>query len=237
MFFNSWQFVVFFFVVTVVHFWIPHRWRWALLLVASYYFYAFWNLRYALLLMASTIVDYSVGMGLSRVSSRAGRLALLGASLSANLGLLFAFKYYNLFRAPLQTAIDAAGAGVTLPVSDLLLPMGISFYTFQTLAYTIDVYRGIQPTERHLGRFALYVSFFPQLVAGPIERAESLLPELARGQVFDARRAADGLKLMVWGLFKKVVIADRLAALVDAVYADPGAHSGPALAAPIATSE
>lgn len=220
MLFNSIQFALFFPAVLLAYRFTPASWRWLGLLIASYGFYMAWQPAYVLLLLASTMVDFIAGCRMAALPARRERFPWLLLSLTANLGLLFTFKYYNFF---------ADIAGDAFPASRLLLPVGISFYTFQTLSYSIEVYRGVQRPERHFGRFALYVSFFPQLVAGPIERAGSLLPQLARLKSIDYERTASGLQLMAWGLIQKTVIADRLAQAVDRVYARPDAHSGPAL--------
>jgi alginate O-acetyltransferase complex protein AlgI len=228
--FNSWQYVLFLPLVVALHFAVPHRLRWAVLLLASYVFYACWEPAYLVLIVASTVVDYGAGRGMGSARTPGRKRALLCLSLLANLGLLFAFKYWDFFASSVHTALGWAGVGWEAPVLDVLLPVGISFYTFQTLSYTIEVYRGNQAPERHLGVFALYVSYFPQLVAGPIERSVNLLPQLREEQRWCPDRAAEGLRLIVCGLVKKVVIADRLALLVDGVYADPAAHDGPLLA-------
>ena len=229
MLFNSIDFVLFFPAVTLAYFALPQAWRWAFLLAASYAFYMAWEPGYVVLIMASTLVDYAAGLGLGAAQGKGRRRAWLGLSLTANLGLLFFFKYYNFFAASLRPALAQLGWNVELPYSQLLLPVGISFYTFQTLSYTIEVYRGNQAPERHLGRFALYVAFFPQLVAGPIERPQHLLPQFLRRTRFDYDRVCDGLNRMLWGYVKKSVIADRLGMAVDAVYANPQAHEGPVL--------
>lgn len=229
MLFNSLEFLVFLPVVAVLHFALPHRYRWILLLVASYVFYMAWEPAYGLLLLGSTALDFFVSNALPRQPTPERRRALLLLSLSLSLGLLFTFKYYNLMNDTLHAGADALGMTWPLPRSNLVLPVGISFYTFQTIAYTVDVYRGrIQP-ERHFGIFALYVAYFPQLVAGPIERAEALLPQLHRETAVDWDRIASGLRLAAWGLFKKVVVADRLAIVVNQVYDDPRGYSGFAL--------
>ncbi len=225
MLFNSLEFLIYFPVVVGLYFVLPHRWRWLHLLVASYAFYMAWEPAYALLILASTCVDYFAARAMPGADPSRKRLLLL-ASLATNLGLLFSFKYYNLINQTLADLLSLAGVAWELPESNLLLPVGISFYTFQTLAYTIDVYRGDLPPERHFGRFALYVSYFPQLVAGPIERAGRLLPQLAAHHDYDADRVASGLRLMAWGLFKKVVVADRLADFVDPVFAAPEQAGG-----------
>jgi D-alanyl-lipoteichoic acid acyltransferase DltB (MBOAT superfamily) len=150
-------------------------------------------------------------------------------SLTTNLGLLFTFKYFNFFNEALRQFSSWFDLSYRLPALNVLLPVGISFYTFQTLSYTIEVYLGRQKPERHLGIFALYVAYFPQLVAGPIERPQNLLPQLKTKADFDYTRVVEGLRLILWGMFKKVVIADRLALVVDSVYNKPGEFSGPAL--------
>jgi D-alanyl-lipoteichoic acid acyltransferase DltB (MBOAT superfamily) len=197
-----------------------------ILLVASYIFYMYWRVEYALLLVASTVIDYTAGRFLDRFSYRRIRMFCLLTSLSANLGLLFLFKYFN-FAAGAAAEI-AALIGWNMPVHHLavILPVGISFYTFQTMGYTIDVYRGRLAAEKHPGYFALYVSFFPQLVAGPIERASNLLPQFRRQPAFDADRIRSGARLMLWGFFKKMVIADNLAVIVNMVYARPAEFDG-----------
>ncbi len=226
MLFNSIHFVFFFPVVAAAHFALPHRFRWALLLAASYYFYMSWEPAYAILIFASTLIDYLAAIQIGRAASAAKRRAFLLFSLLGNFGLLFAFKYFNF----VSSSIDAFLGLCDVPHSSIqlnvLLPIGISFYTFQSVSYTIDVYRGIRQPERHLGIFALYVSFFPQLVAGPIERADHLLPQFFQKQAFDPARVRDGLLLMGAGFYKKLVIADRLGIYVDEVYANPAEYGG-----------
>jgi len=223
--FDSFHFLVFFTVVCAVFWSIPNRIRWLLLLAASYYFYMCWEPPYALLLLASTVIDYSVGRLLGRVTDRKLRRRLIVPSLAANLGFLFYFKYYD-FAA--RTINQCYGSALLSPIP-FLLPAGISFYTFQTLSYTLDVYWKEQEPEHHFGRFATFVSFFPHLVAGPIMRAGALIPQLRNFPPFEYQRVTDGLKLAGWGLFKKVVIADRLARLVDPIYANVNGVSGLAL--------
>lgn len=227
MLFNSLEFLVFFPVVVALYFALPQGWRQIHLLVASYLFYMAWEPAYALLLLASTVVDWGVALGMERVG-KPGRRALLGLSLAVNLGLLGSFKYYNLINSTFTALVARWGVDWPLPESNLLLPVGISFYTFQTLAYTIDVYRGKQAAERNFFLFALYVSYFPQLVAGPIERSGRLLPQLEVMHAFDPERVASGLRLMLWGFFKKVVVADRLAVVVQHVYDQPSEVGGAA---------
>ena len=232
MLFNSLHFLVFFPVVVGLYFGLPPRWRGLLLLLASYYFYMSWRAAYALLLLATTLLDYYSGCRMSRLPTQRLRLPWLYLSLASNLGTLFVFKYFNFFR-------DAAGqlAGalhlplVAGPALGLLLPVGVSFYTFQSVGYILDVYQGRLAAERNFARFALFVAFFPQLVAGPIERGGHMLPQYRRVHDFDYARIVSGLRLMAWGLFKKVVVADRLALLVNPVFNAPRQHSeGPLLA-------
>jgi len=230
MLFTTPDFAVFFVVVVGLHYALPTGRRWALLLAASYTFYAWWRPAYSLLILASTLVDYTAGLRMARAEGRR-RTAWLLVSLVGNLGLLGYFKYSGFLRRTLAGLIDAPGLADP-PALDPLLPVGISFYTFQTLSYTLDVYRGRREPERHLGYFALYVSFFPQLVAGPIERSTRLLPQLrALPAGLDEPEAVRGLRLVLWGAFQKLVIADNLALLVDPVYANPAAFGGLGLTA------
>jgi alginate O-acetyltransferase complex protein AlgI len=222
MLFDSFQFAIFFPLVCGLFWALPQRWRWLLLLISSYYFYMAWRPAYALVLVVITAIDFSVGLGLSRATRPNARLAILLASLAANLGILFFFKYYN-FAA---RSLNELSGNAVLPVLAIVLPIGLSFHTFQSMAYTVDVYRRKVEPERDWGTFANFIVFFPQLVAGPIERADDLLPQLRGFQGFDYHRVTNGLKLMAWGLFKKMVIADRLARLVDPVYSSPESQSG-----------
>ena len=228
--FNSIHFLVFFPVVVTVYFALPFRVRWAWLLGASYWFYMSWRPEYLFLIIASTLVDYYAGLAIHGSHSPLRRRLFLLMSLVMNLGLLFVFKYFNFFNGALREVFTRLELSYPVRGVDVLLPVGISFYTFQTLSYTIEVYRGKKEPEAHLGIFALYVAFFPQLVAGPIERAQSLLPQLKQRFDFDYDRVTSGLRLMLWGMFKKVVIADRLAIVVNRVYDLPEEHGGLALA-------
>ncbi len=227
MLFNSFEFLIFFPIVVAMYFALPYRWRWLLLLSASYYFYMCWKAEYALLIIASTVIDYYAAKWMSRTPDRARRKKFLLLSLVSNLGMLFGFKYFTFFNESLRSLFHAFNIFYGVPVYEVLLPVGISFYTFQTLSYTIDVYKGEIPAETHFGKFALYVTFFPQLVAGPIERSQNLLPQLQSLRYdFDGDRVVNGLRLMLWGFFKKVVIADRLAPYVNLVYNNPGDYHG-----------
>ncbi|GAA4493456.1 MBOAT family protein [Hymenobacter ginsengisoli] len=234
MLFNSLHFLVFFPVVIGLYFALPGRWRAPLLLVSSYYFYLSWKPAYGLLLAATTLLDYFSGVRMSRLASPAQRRPWLYLSLASNLGTLFIFKYFNFFT---HTAVELAAAlhvPFAAPTLALALPVGVSFYTFQSVAYIVDVYQGKLAAEQHLGRFALFVAFWPQLVAGPIERGGQMLPQLQQPHGFDYGRVASGLRLMAWGMFKKVVIADRLALLANPAFDHPQGFEGPALLVAVA---
>lgn len=226
MLFNSVKFVVFFPVVVFLYFAIPHRFRWVLLLAASYYFYMCWKAEYLVLIIISTAIDYFAALAIAHTSRGLYRKLFLACSLVGNFGLLFAFKYFNFVNDSLRAALNHFNIMYDVPALHVLLPVGISFYTFQTVSYTIDVYLGKQQPERHPGIFALYVSFFPQLVAGPIERSERLLPQFFEKHSWNKALAVDGFQLMLWGFFKKIVIADRLAIYVNEVFNHPGAYHG-----------
>jgi alginate O-acetyltransferase complex protein AlgI len=229
MLFNSLQFVFFFPLVVAVFFATPKRFRWVLLLAASYYFYAAWRPEYLVLIFASTVVDYVAGRGMGRFRAPGARKALMLTSIITNLGILFGFKYLSFFNESVRAVLNQFNIFYGAPAFDILLPVGISFYTFQSLSYTIDVYRGVTPPQRHFGIFALYVSFFPQLVAGPIERSYRLMPQFFQHRGFTQEGFASGLRLMLWGFFMKIVIADRLAIYVDQVYGDPSLYGGTTL--------
>ena len=199
----------------------PHKYRWILLLAASYYFYMSWKVEYIFLIILSTLIDYFSGLMMEKRPDKKSRLPFLILSLVSNLGLLFFFKYFNFAAENLNLLFDKIGIDKDLPLMSFLLPVGISFYTFQTLSYSIDVFYGRQKAEKHLGYFALYVSFFPQLVAGPIERFSRLSPQLKEEHSFNYDNLANGLRLILYGLFIKMVIADNLAPIVDEIYAAP----------------
>ena len=223
--FNSFAFIGFFAAVAVVYYALPYRFRWMLLLVASLYFYSTFQSRYVLLLLFVTLVAYATGLGLASIRA-AWRKGLLAIGIVAELSVLAAYKYADFSIGLLQAGFAGLGLDpITLPRLDLLLPVGLSFYTFSAISYMIDVARGTITPERHLGRLALYVAFFPKLLAGPIERAGSFLKQLTGPISFDAVLVAGGLQLMLLGLFKKVVIADRLAEFVDPAFANPALQS------------
>ncbi|MBN1481247.1 MBOAT family protein [candidate division KSB1 bacterium] len=226
MLFHSLEFAFFFIAIVTLYFTVAHRYRWVLLLVGSYFFYMCWNWKYSALIIISTVVDYYAGRRMAVLPDKRSRRKYLMLSLFTNLGLLFTFKYFNFFAESLNQTLLFIDFSTHIPHLNVLLPVGISFYTFQTLSYSIDVYRGKVEHEQHFGIFALYVSFFPQLVAGPIERAGRLLPQLHTKNFFDEARFVSGLRLMLWGLFKKIAIANRLAIYVDAVYGNADLHNG-----------
>lgn len=221
MLFNTIDFAIFLPAVVLIYYLIPPKFRWVLLLAASYYFYMSWKVEYILLIVVSTLVDYFSGIRMGKLEERRSRLPWLILSLCINLGLLFSFKYFNFASENLNVLFSKVGLAGKIPMHELLLPVGISFYTFQTLSYSIDVYFGRQKAEKHLGYFALYVSFFPQLVAGPIERYSRLAPQLRERHILSYDNLVNGLRLILYGLFIKMVIADNISPIVDQVYANP----------------
>lgn len=233
MLFNSLEFAIFLPVVFALYWVTPPRFRTSrnvILLLASYVFYGWWDWRFLSLILISSVVDYSVGMMMVRVATPVQRKFLLWASVLVNLGFLGIFKYYNFFIESFSQAFIFFGMPIDPSRLNIVLPVGISFYTFQTLSYTIDIYRGkMKPTHDPIGFFA-FVAFFPQLVAGPIERASHLLPQFSTRKKFHYDQSVDGLRQILWGLFKKVVIADNCALVVNATFADPSAFSASTLA-------
>lgn len=225
MLFNTIDFAIFLPVVIILYYSIPAKYRWILLLAASYYFYMSWKLEYIVLIIASTAVDYFSGIMIERMKTKQKKRPFLILSLISNLGLLFSFKYFNFFSRSVNEFFNYFSIAESIPMIHVLLPVGISFYTFQTMSYSIDVYLGKQKAEKHLGYFALYVSFFPQLVAGPIERFSRLTPQLKAPHQFTYENLVKGLRLILYGLFIKMVIADNLSGYVDQVYADITAYS------------
>lgn len=202
MLFNSLEFIFFLPVVIFIYFILPRKIRWGFLLLSSYFFYMYWKVEYIFLLIVSTLIDYFAALKMTETSDRKKRRPYLMLSIIANLGLLFAFKYYNFFANNLNFIFHLSGIATGLTRHNLLLPVGISFYTFQTLGYSIDVYRGKMKAEKHPGIYALFVSFFPQLVAGPIERGSSLLPQLKKNHSFCLYRLLNGGALK--GTVKKI---------------------------------
>ena len=256
MLFNSIAFLFFFPIVTILYFLLPYRFRWMLLLIASFVFYIAFLPVYCLILLFTIVVDYFAGILIARTTGHKRTLYLI-LSLITNIGFLCFFKYYDFFinnfnswfsiHLPLMKELWISGViihwnntvnhflngllGTDLAIlRDIVLPIGLSFHTFQAMSYTIEVYRKKQEPEYHFGIYALYVMFYPQLVAGPIERPQNMLHQFYEKHDFDISRVSYGLRMMLFGLFKKVVIADRLAIYVNAVYGTPAHHSGASLA-------
>jgi alginate O-acetyltransferase complex protein AlgI len=219
MLFNSIQFLFFFIIVTTLYFILPYRYRWFLLLVSSCYFYMAFVPVYILILGFTIVVDYFAGI---LIENRQGkkRKKFLIASLFANIGVLAVFKYYNFLDHNLTAILGSFRMENPIPYLHIILPIGLSFHTFQAMSYTIEVYRGHQKAERNFGIYALYVMFYPQLVAGPIERPQNLIHQFYEKHDFDYRRAIEGLKLMLWGLFKKIIIADTCATYVNDIFSN-----------------
>lgn len=228
MLFNSFSFLIFFPVVLLIYFIVPRKVRYIWLLLASYYFYMGWNAQYALLLLLSTAITYIASLLIRRFREDAFKKKLMVAiSLFLNFGILFLFKYFDFVVSAMESVLSKIGVEFRTPALDLLLPVGISFYIFQAVGYTIDVYREKIEPERNFLRYALFVSFFPQLVAGPIERSTNLLPQIQgvdKLKLWDAKRIQRGAIVMLYGYFMKMILADRIAIYVDAVY-DPMAYS------------
>jgi alginate O-acetyltransferase complex protein AlgI len=236
MLFNSLEFLIFFLIVIPLYFALPHKFRWVLLLVSSCIFYMYFKPIYILILALTIVIDYYAGIWIDREKDKRRRKWLLVISLVSNIGILVIFKYFDFISNNLSALFSLGGGNVQLPtlktigeswsIGEIILPIGLSFHTFQAMSYTIEVYRGNQKPETHFGYYALYVMYFPQLVAGPIERPQNILHQLHQKQHFDYSRFIDGLQLMFWGLFKKMVIADRLSVFVDTVYNNPNSFYG-----------
>ncbi|WP_452218807.1 MBOAT family O-acyltransferase [Lacinutrix undariae] len=232
MLFNSIDFAVFLPIVFILYWFVTHRYlkiQNLLIVVASYVFYGWWDWRFLSLIVFSTIVDYSIGVFLSKEDNNIKRKLLLWVSVFINLGFLGFFKYYNFFIDNFISAFSFFGSDIAANSLNIILPVGISFYTFQTLSYTIDVYkRKLEPTKDFIA-FSAFVSFFPQLVAGPIERATNLLPQFYAKRHFDYSKAVDGMRQILWGLFKKVVIADNCAKYANIIFNNSSEYSGSTL--------
>jgi len=230
MLFCSLPFFIFFVVVFCLYWALP--WQQArvwLLLAASFYFYASWNQWLALIVCASTLMDYLIARGMDRLSNQRWRRLLLGISVCGNLGLLVYFKYANFFLQSVEQALNAVGSTTSLPVLQVILPIGISFYTFEAISYTYDVFRRRIPAEKNLFHFMLFITFFPHLVAGPIVRARDFLPQVRRPKHWDWARLNLGAQMFLVGMFKKMVIADHMAIYADPVFASPGRYSAGAV--------
>lgn len=218
MLFNSFAFAIFLPIVFGLYWLLPHRFRWGILLAASYYFYMSWNVRYVVLILFTTVVSYVSAVMLEGTKSVRRKRGIVAGALLACLGVLFVFKYFNFVSRSLGDFCRMISIPMHPVTLKLMLPVGISFYTFQTLSYVIDVYRGNVRAEKNFGIYATFVSFFPQLVAGPIERSGNLLHQIREEHVFDYNQAVYGMKLLTWGFFKKLVVADNLAVYVDRIY-------------------
>jgi len=223
MIFTSLEYLIFLPIVLAVFWATPHQHRWAFLLVVSYVFYMFWKAEYALIMLTLTIVDYFAGIRIANAATQSSRRLWLAGSIAANLSMLFFFKYYNFSASEASALLHKFGSDLRIPLADIILPLGISFHTFQAMGYTLDIYHKRIPPEKHIGYFALFIAYFPQIVAGPIERAGHLLVQLKEKQKFSYERAREGFFLILLGFFKKLVIADNLAVYVDQCY---GSWSG-----------
>ena len=229
MLFNSLSFLLFFPIVCVLYYTIPSsrvKARNLLLLIASYYFYMNWEPVYAILLLMSTVITYFAALSIVHFKDKRKKKLCLVSGLVLNLAILFLFKYYNFLASNIEEALLASGLGIHVPEFHMLLPVGISFYIFQALGYSIDVYRQTTKAEHDFMTYALFVSFFPQLVAGPIERSRNLLPQFRQQHRFNYDEVMSGIKLMVWGYFLKLVLADRCGLYVDAVFNNIEMHNG-----------
>lgn len=232
MLFNSIDFAIFLPVVFILYWFVTNKnlkFQNFLIVISSYVFYGWWDWRFLSLILFSTLVDYSVGIGLLNQKNEQRRKLLLWISILVNLGFLGFFKYYNFFADNFAAAYTLLGNHIKVERLNIILPVGISFYTFQTLSYSIDVYkRKLEPTKDFIA-FAAFVSFFPQLVAGPIERATHLLPQFYKKRAFDYNSAVDGLRQILWGLFKKIVIADNAAKIANQIFNNSDDYSGSTL--------
>jgi len=224
--FHSFAFLGFFAAVVAGNYALRPRLRWAGLLAASLYFYAVSDPRFLVQVLAATALCFALGLRIEAAADRGAKKRLLTAGVLLLIGNLIAFKYASFINESLRALFAAAGAAYPVPMLGVLLPIGISFYTFQLISYLVDIFRGTVKAERHPGIFALYVLFFPKLIAGPIERAKQLLPQLHAEHRFDYQQVVDGLQLMLWGAFKKLVVADRLDPVVAQVYDNPHAANG-----------
>ncbi|HSN50581.1 MAG TPA: MBOAT family O-acyltransferase, partial [Bacteroidales bacterium] len=226
MLFNSIEYLIFLPVTVCLYYILPSRFQWMILLAASYFFYLLWRVEFVLVLMSATLVSYFAALQMGKLPNKKQRLKYLVASIVVNLGMLIFFKYLGFFTDILNGISGITGRGSILPYFSILLPIGISFYTFQTIGYAIDVYRGVIPPEKNPGKYALFVSFFPLVLAGPIERGRRLIPQFHINHSFDPELFTSGLRLILWGLFKKIAIADRLSMFVQPVFTNIGYFHG-----------
>lgn len=227
--FNSWEFLIFYPIIALLYFLLPKQAKMPLLLIASYYFYAFYQAELLFLIVLTTLVSWVASNFISRTDNTTVRKVWLVITLVVCLGVLFFYKYFNFLSASFLSVAGLLGVEAPALVLDLILPVGISFYTFQTLSYVIDVYRGKIETEKNFFYYASFVSFFPQLVAGPIERPDNLLPQLKSPKSFNKEDAIKGAKHMLVGFFKKICVADIIAVYVNSVYNNPTEANAPAI--------
>lgn len=228
MLFNSLEFILFLPIVFTLYWFVFNKklsWQNGLVLIASYFFYGWWSWKFMGLLMLSTLLDYFYGFWVASMNRKKAKLFLL-LSIINNLGILGLFKYYNFFALQFQKGFDLIGIHTNPVLLQVALPIGISFYTFHGMSYVFDIYRGTQKPVKSFVDYAVFVSFFPLLVAGPIERANHLLPQVQKSRSFNYKQAIEGCRLILWGMFKKVVIADSLAKIVDPVFQNYQDHSG-----------
>ena len=229
MLFNSIKFAIFLPIVFFLYWFVAKRnlkYQNLLLILASYFFYACWDWRFLFLLIFSTLLDYYSGFKIATVEEKHKKKLWLIASVLINLGILGVLKYYNFFVSSFVNTLLQFGIKADLGTIKVILPVGISFYTFHGLSYVLDIYNGKIKCERNFVNYSLFVSFFPLLVAGPIERATHLLPQIVRKREFDYSKAVDGLRQILWGLFKKIVIADNCAQVANLIFNNPGQYSG-----------
>lgn len=226
MLFNSFAYAIFLPIVFILYWVLPNGKRWILLLISSYYFYMSWNPKYLVLILLTTAVSYIAAILIDGQESILIKNRILTACALVCLGTLFVFKYFNFFSESLNAIFIFFSIPLNPVLLNVLLPVGISFYTFQTLSYVIDVYRGKVKAERHFGYYAVFISFFPQLVAGPIERTDRLLPQIKKEHHFNYENATYGLKLMAWGYFKKIVIADTISPYLNTIFSNPQKYTG-----------
>ena len=226
MLFNSLAFAIFLPIVFFIYWLLPEKYRVFFLFLSSYYFYMSWNVKYVVLILFTSMISYVAAIWIEKTEKKKNRLLLLTLVLVASMGVLFFFKYLDLFQNMMARITGIFGITLHPVTLQLMLPVGISFYTFQTLSYVIDVYKGEEKAEHNFITYAAFISFFPQLVAGPIERTGNLLPQIKGKKEFSYDQAVFGLKLMAWGFFKKLVVADNLAIYADAVFSDVNYHQG-----------
>lgn len=226
MLFNTFEYLVFFVIILALFFSFSPKRRWIVLLCGSYFFYGYWKASYLILILFSTTIDYILSNRIANQENKSKRKRLLFLSIGINLLFLFLFKYFDFLLSSTNDLFEYSGVDYKLKLLDLVLPVGISFYTFQTMSYTIDVYNSKLKPEKHFGIFALFVTFFPQLVAGPIERATNLLPQFKKNSLFSYERFISAGQLILWGLVKKTLIADRVGIIVNEIFNNHEEYSG-----------